>query len=123
MQQKRGHVKQPRFMKRESACSFTSKDDSSTTAGKAMFQMLGVFAEFKRGIIRERVNAGLARARANGTKLGRRRVDPAVEARILELRANGYGVLKIGRTLGVGTSVVQRVFKQQPSLHRAHQVS
>jgi hypothetical protein len=54
-----------------------------------MFQMLGVFAEFERGIIRERVNAGLARARANGTKLGRRRVTPAVEARILELKANG----------------------------------
>jgi DNA invertase Pin-like site-specific DNA recombinase len=46
--------------------------DTSTTAGKAMFQMLGVFAEFERGIIRERVNAGLARARANGIKLGRR---------------------------------------------------
>ena len=88
--------------------------DTSTTAGKAMFQMLGVFAEFERGIIRERVNAGLARARANGTKLGRRRVDPAVEARILELKANGDGILKIGRKLGVGTSVVQRVFKQQP---------
>ena len=40
--------------------------DTSTTAGKAMFQMLGVFAEFERGIIRERVNAGLARARAKG---------------------------------------------------------
>jgi DNA invertase Pin-like site-specific DNA recombinase len=51
--------------------------DTSTTAGKAMFQMLGVFAEFERGIIRERVNAGLARARAKGTKLGRRR-GPAV---------------------------------------------
>jgi DNA invertase Pin-like site-specific DNA recombinase len=37
-----------------------------------MFQMLGVFAEFERGIIRERVNAGLARAKAKGTKLGRR---------------------------------------------------
>ena len=54
--------------------------DSSTTAGKAMFQMLGVFAEFERGIIRERVNAGLARARAKGTKLGRRRVDPRVHS-------------------------------------------
>src|SRR6202045_2091399 len=63
--------------------------DTSTTAGKAMFQMLGVFAEFERGIIRERVNAGLARARANGTKLGRRRVEPAVGGRILELRARG----------------------------------
>src|ERR1700726_2179459 len=82
--------------------------DTSTTAGKAMFQMLGVFAEFERGIIRERVNAGLARARQNGTKLGRRRVKPAIEARILELRAGGDGILKIARTLGVGTSVVQR---------------
>jgi hypothetical protein len=68
----------------------------------------------QRGIICERVNAGLARARANGVKLGRRRVKPSVEARILELRANGDGILKIGRKLGVGTSVVQRVFKQEP---------
>ncbi len=88
--------------------------DTSTTAGKAMFQMLGVFAEFERGIIRERVNAGLARARAKGVKLGRRRVGPAVEARIVELRAKGDGILKIGRTLGIGTSVVQRVFKEVP---------
>src|SRR6195256_5159194 len=83
--------------------------DTSTTAGKAMFQMLGVFAEFERGIIRERVNAGLARARQNGTKLGRRRVKPSVEATIRELRAKGDGILKIARTLGIGTSVVQRV--------------
>jgi DNA invertase Pin-like site-specific DNA recombinase len=88
--------------------------DTSTTAGKAMFQMLGVFAEFEGGIIRERVNAGLARARAKGTKLGRRRVEPAIEARILELRASGDGILKIGRQLGIGTSVVQRVFKERP---------
>lgn len=86
--------------------------DTSTTAGKAMFQMLGVFAEFERGMIRERVNAGLARARAKGVKLGRRRVDPAVEARIVKLRANGAGILKIGKTLGIGTSVVQRVCKE-----------
>src|SRR6266516_366512 len=86
--------------------------DTSTTAGKAMFQMLGVFAEFERGIIRERVNAGLARARAQGVKLGRRRVKPSVEARIRELRAKGDGILKIGRTLGIGTSVVQRVVSE-----------
>jgi DNA invertase Pin-like site-specific DNA recombinase len=83
--------------------------DTSTTAGKAMFQMLGVFAEFERGIIRERINAGLARAKEKGTKLGRRTVKPSVEARIRELRAGGVGILKIGRTVGVGTSVVQRV--------------
>ena len=84
------------------------------TAGKAMFQMLGVFAEFERGIIRERVNAGLARARQNGTKLGRRRVKPSVEATIREQRAKGDGILKIARTLGVGTSVVQRVVLETP---------
>ena len=86
--------------------------DTSTSAGRAMFQMLGVFAEFERGIIRERVNAGLARARQNGTKLGRRRVKASVEAGIRELRAKGNGILKIGRTLGVGTSVVQRVVSE-----------
>jgi DNA invertase Pin-like site-specific DNA recombinase len=88
--------------------------DTSTTAGKAMFQMLGVFAEFERGIVRERVNAGLARARAKGTKLGRRPVESSVEVQIRELRAKGDGILKIGRKLGVGTSVVQRVVRGIP---------
>jgi DNA invertase Pin-like site-specific DNA recombinase len=88
--------------------------DTSTSAGKAMFQMLGVFAEFERGIIRERVNAGLARAQANGVKLGRRRVKPSVEAQIVALRDKGHGILKIGKKLGIGTSVVQRVFKEVP---------
>ncbi|MHC1947291.1 recombinase family protein [Bradyrhizobium sp. UFLA06-06] len=83
--------------------------DTSTPSGRAMFQMLGVFAEFERGMIRERVNAGLARARARGVKLGRRPVKPAVEARIRALKAEGMGILKIGKTVGVGTSVVQRV--------------
>ena len=73
--------------------------DTSTTAGKAMFQMLGVFAEFERAIIRERVNAGLARTRANGVKLGRRRVKPSVEAQIVALRDKGHGILKIGKKL------------------------
>jgi DNA invertase Pin-like site-specific DNA recombinase len=79
--------------------------DTSTPSGRAMFHMLGVFAEFERGMIRERVNAGLARAKARGTKLGRRPVRPAIEARIRELKADGMGILKIGRTVGVGTSV------------------
>ena len=86
--------------------------DTSTPSGRAMFQMLGVFAEFERGIIRERVNAGLARAKAKGTKLGRHPIKPSVEARIRELKATGMGMLKIGREVGVGTSVVQRVVQQ-----------
>ena len=46
--------------------------DTSTSAGRAMYQMLSVFAEFERSIIRERINAGLARAKEKGIKLGRR---------------------------------------------------
>jgi hypothetical protein len=95
-------------------CLTSDHHDVIVLNTRKQFQMLGVFAEFERGIIRERVNAGLARARANGTKLGRRRVKPSVEARILELRASGDGILKIGKKLGIGTSVVQRVFKQDP---------
>src|SRR5207244_8602340 len=45
--------------------------DTTTPSGKAMFQMLGVFAEFERAMIQERVRAGLARAKAEGKALGR----------------------------------------------------
>ena len=83
--------------------------DTSTPSGRAMFQMLGVFAEFERSMIRERVNSGLARARAKGVRLGRKPVGHAVEARIRTLREAGTGKLKIAKMLGIGTSVVQRV--------------
>src|SRR4029450_13385791 len=48
--------------------------DTSTPAGKALFQMLGVFAEFEHAMIIDRVRAGLKRARAQGKRLGRPRV-------------------------------------------------
>jgi DNA invertase Pin-like site-specific DNA recombinase len=83
--------------------------DTSTPSGKAMYQMLAVFSEFERTIIQERVRAGLARARAKGTKLGRPKTGPKVEAKIRELAAQGMGKGKIARTLGIGTSVAQRV--------------
>src|SRR5829696_5525081 len=56
--------------------------DTTTPAGKALFQMMGVFAEFERAIIQERVKAGLARVRAEGKTLGRPTVGKAVESRI-----------------------------------------
>lgn len=83
--------------------------DSSTPAGKAMLAMCSVFAEFERGMIIERVNAGLARAKAQGKRLGRPTVDQSIEKQIKLRRAKGVGMLKIARELGVGTSVVQRV--------------
>jgi DNA invertase Pin-like site-specific DNA recombinase len=83
--------------------------DTSTPAGRAMFQMMGVFAEFERAIIRERVMAGLARAKAEGKQLGRPTVGAATEAKIRALRRTGLGIQKIAKIAGVGTSTVQRV--------------
>src|SRR3984893_16224624 len=84
---------------------------TSAPSGKAMFGMLGVFAEFERTIIQERVKAGLARARAQGTTLGRPRTDPNSEQKIRNLAAKGVGKVKIARTLGIGVSVTQRVLQ------------
>jgi DNA invertase Pin-like site-specific DNA recombinase len=83
--------------------------DTSTPAGKALFQMLGVFAEFERAMIVERVKAGLRRARAQGKRLGRPRVSTSIEKTILKELAMGRGIHAVARSVGVGTGTVQRV--------------
>lgn len=83
--------------------------DTSTPAGRALFQMMGVFAEFERAMIRERVNAGIARAKAKGQRFGRPRVDPEVEEYVREQLRAGHGILKVARLAGVGSGTVQRV--------------
>ena len=83
--------------------------DTTTPAGKMMFQMLGVFAEFERAMIKERINAGLARARAQGKTLGRPKVSLQVENKIRKLRSTGKGIRKIASELRVGVSTVKRV--------------
>lgn len=84
--------------------------DTTTPAGRAMFQMMGVFAEFERAMIRERVNAGLARARAQGKTLGRPRVDEKIERRVTKaLKKGDRGIRKIASDLGVGVGTVQRI--------------
>ena len=83
--------------------------DTTTPAGRALFQMLGVFAEFERSMIQARVNAGLARAREAGTRLGRPKVKAKVEDAIRARLAAGEGILKVAKGLGVGVSTVQRV--------------
>lgn len=74
-----------------------------------MFQMCGVFAEFERSIIRERINAGLTRAKANGKRLGRPPVAQEVEQRIRLRLAEDQGIRKVAALEGVGVSVVQRI--------------
>jgi DNA invertase Pin-like site-specific DNA recombinase len=71
--------------------------------------MAGVFAEFERAMIRERVRAGLKRARSEGKRLGRPPVAAAVERRVRELRAQGKGIIATARAIGVGVGTVQRI--------------
>ena len=82
--------------------------DTTTPSGKAMFQMMGVFAELERSLIRERVRAGLARAKASGFDWvapgWRRKGDQ--DPRML---CQGVGIVRIGKTVGCGTGVVQRI--------------
>jgi DNA invertase Pin-like site-specific DNA recombinase len=85
--------------------------DTSTPGGKAMYQMLGVFAELERELIRERVLAGMARARSQGKHLGRPRVDAEIEAAVRATLASGTGIVRTARLHGVGVGTVQRIAK------------
>ncbi len=86
--------------------------DTTTPGGKALFQMMGVFAEFERAMIQERVHAGLARARKEGKRLGRPKVSPETEKAILNARRQGMGFNKIAAELSVGSSTVRRVIRE-----------
>lgn len=85
--------------------------DTSTAAGRMMFQLLGVFAEFERTIIQERVRAGLDRAKSQGKALGRPRVPDAIEQAIRAKLSAHMGIGKIAEALGVGRSTVTRIKK------------
>src|SRR6476660_8955300 len=78
--------------------------DTTTPAGKALFQMMGVFAEFERSMIQERVRAGLRRAKSEGRRLGRPKIaaqtERAVQAALK--KKNRPGLRKIAAMLQVG---------------------
>jgi DNA invertase Pin-like site-specific DNA recombinase len=89
--------------------------DTTTPAGKAMFQMMGVFSEFERAMIRDRVNSGLARAKANGKVLGRPKIHNLTEEAIREaLKSGKIGIRKIAMLHNVGTGTVQRIKSELP---------
>ena len=100
--------------------------DTTTPAGKAMFGMMGVFADFERSMIVSRVKAGMERAKAEqaaGLKrkdahgkvkqvIGRPKVAKAVTDEILGRLAAGDGMVRVAREAGVGVSVVQRLKRE-----------
>jgi DNA invertase Pin-like site-specific DNA recombinase len=76
-----------------------------------MYQMLGVFAEFERSIIVERTNAGLARARAQGRRLGRPVTSPSLIKDIKAMRTKGHSLRFIADQLGVGRGTAEKYTK------------
>lgn len=89
--------------------------DTTTPSGKAMFQMVGVFAEFERSMIRERINAGLARARAAGKKLGRpySTSPDTTESIVFALERGGRTIREVAADHSVSPSTVMRIKKSR----------
>lgn len=94
--------------------------DTSTPAGRAFFQMLGIFAEFERSMIQERVRAGLARAMAESSelrasrgkkKIGRPSVSEGVRKKILEAHSLGKSIRKTATEFGVSPGTVQKIIR------------
>ena len=85
--------------------------DTTTPAGEAMFGMLGVFAQFERAIISERVAAGLARAKAEGKTLGRppgrSKKRDKLQGKVRRLRKQGKTLRAIADDVGIAESTVE----------------
>ncbi|WP_206379180.1 recombinase family protein [Sphingobium yanoikuyae] len=80
--------------------------DTSTPSGRAMFGMLGVFSEFERAMISERVKAGIARS---GKKGGRPPVDPIKVDKIRRALLKGTSINETARKHCVGVATVHRI--------------
>jgi DNA invertase Pin-like site-specific DNA recombinase len=96
--------------------------DTTTPSGRAMFQLLGVFAEFERAIIVERVNSGIAKAREKGTKSGKPIGRPSTPPRTREAirkmyRAGGVGMRAVAKKFGVSPGTVQTCLREQKPTH------
>jgi len=89
--------------------------DSTTPTGRAMLQMLAIFAEMERDFIRERTMAGLTAAKARGRVGGRpKKVDDDVHRLAQLARDDGRSIPKIAESLGIGVSTVYRVTRAKP---------
>ncbi|ARJ06489.1 DNA-invertase [Cnuibacter physcomitrellae] len=86
--------------------------NSSTLTGRAMLQMLAIFAEMERSFIQERTVAGLAAAKAQGRVGGRpRKGDTALSRKAQTLRDGGHPVPEIAKTLEVSAATIYRITK------------
>ena len=84
--------------------------DTTTPSGKMMFQMIGVFSEFERSMIRERVIAGQQRAKAEGKHIGRKsNLTEGVINAVQQLRANSVPIKRIAKDMHIGVGTVYKI--------------
>lgn len=89
--------------------------DTSTPSGRMMFQMVGVFSEFERSMISERVKLGLKRAKSHGIKLGRpTSITDDDKHQIWSMVGDGKSLSYISKLLNVSKMTVSRVSRQRP---------
>jgi DNA invertase Pin-like site-specific DNA recombinase len=86
--------------------------DTSTAAGKAFLDMLGVFAEFETNLRKERQMEGIAKAKANGVYAGKGRPKSVDNATVQALKSQGLGATEIAEKLGIGRASVYRALDQ-----------
>jgi DNA invertase Pin-like site-specific DNA recombinase len=91
--------------------------DTSTAAGKAFLDMLGVFAEFETNLRKERQMEGIAKAKAAGVYKGRKATVDV--SRIKTLKQQGIGPSAIAKTLGIGRASVYRALGEQTTADRS----
>lgn len=84
--------------------------DTTTASGRMFFTMVAAISEFERALLIERTHAGLARAKAQGKKLGRpSALTPAKETKVRELLAGGMGIMRAAKIAGIGTSTAAKI--------------
>ena len=92
--------------------SYTENLDFSTPAGRAMANLIGVFAEFERDLIRERVKAGIQNAKSKGIRVGRRPlIDTGLLKTVADMRDKGMTIRKISKAIRLSRSLVHKTLK------------
>lgn len=89
--------------------------DLTSSAGKLMVGMLAAIADFERDLIIERTQAGLARAKAEGKRLGRpTKTTPTQRVKIADALAAGRSVSELAREHGISRALVHKIRDTQP---------
>ena len=92
--------------------SYKENVDTSTPAGKILFTMISAFAEFERSIIRERVIAGMEKAKARGERIGRPRIPPFTKQKVIMLQERGLTYKEIIKQVKISKSAYYEIIKE-----------